>query len=328
MRRMSVRLLIGNAEAASECHASVPVPHAQIRLGAQQVTGQTTKTLLLASSALVMTAGVAAADISLSGSANMGLSYDGTDTTVSNEIDFGINASATTDSGIEFGASIDLDAAWAKSASDQDSGDSFDPEVYISAGGLTLTVGAVDPATDPFGIGDIGFLGLGVDDIGEKMAGFGVKGDADVLVEYTMGDYSFAASTDTSGTDFALAVFGTVGDLSFGIGYNEADLGMPASLELTWVDLSYTSGAYTVGAFYAHGLAPWSGATTDDYGLEGSYAAGDLTISVAYAYDDLSGTDAYGIGAAYDLGSGLGVAGGVAEVAGTTVADFGVTMSF
>lgn len=91
----------------------------------------------------------------------MGVSYDGTNTTVSNEIDFGINASGTCDSGIEFGASIDLDASHSNSASTQDPG-TFDPEVYIAAGGLTLTLGAVDPATDPFGIGDVGFLGLGV----------------------------------------------------------------------------------------------------------------------------------------------------------------------
>ena len=48
------------------------------------------KKVLFASTALVATAGVAAADVSLSGSADMGLSYNGTSTVVVNDIDINV----------------------------------------------------------------------------------------------------------------------------------------------------------------------------------------------------------------------------------------------
>ena len=71
------------------------------------------KKILFATTALVATAGYAAADITVSGGANMGVKYQedraGGETYTYTELDFGINASGTTDSGIEFGASIDLD---------------------------------------------------------------------------------------------------------------------------------------------------------------------------------------------------------------------------
>lgn len=277
------------------------------------------KKILFASTALVVTAGAAAADITLSGSANMGVFYDGSTTILKNEIDFGINASATTDSGIEFGASIDLDAARNNGVTTQGldgsaNGINFDPEVYISSGGLTLTVGAVDPASDPMGIGDIGFDDIGIDDAGE---GAGSKGAADVIVSYTMGDYTFAASTDTSGNDWAIAVQGSVADLDFGLAYDEA-----AGVDSTWVDVAYSFGDVTVGAFYVS-------SNQDGYGLEVAYTAGDLVVDFAYSKNDTTGADAYGIGAAYNLGGGLGVAGGIGEnAAGDTVADFGVTMAF
>ncbi|WP_010141227.1 porin [Oceanicola sp. S124] len=288
------------------------------------------KKILFATTALVVTAGAAAADITLSGSANMGVKYQegraAGETFLYNELDFGINASSTTDSGIEFGASIDLDASMTDDTATQDPG-SFDPEVYISSGGLTLTVGTVDPATDPFGIGDIGFDGIGIDDVGEKIGGTGVKGNANVIVEYTMGDYSFAASADgNSGDDWAIAFMGSFSGLDFGIGYNEAAV-LGTTVDATWLDLSYGFGDVTVGAFYLHADAA-GGGEADNYGFEAAYTAGDLTVNFAYSYDDSTDADAYGVGASYNLGSGLAVAGGVGDVDGTTVADFGVTMSF
>ncbi|PJE27729.1 outer membrane protein OmpU [Pseudooceanicola antarcticus] len=271
------------------------------------------KKILFASTALVVTAGAAAADITLSGSANMGLYYDGTTTIVKNEIDFGINASATTDSGIEFGASIDLDAAHNDSTSTQDPG-SFDPEVYISSGGLTLTVGDIGEAADVAGLADVGFDELAVDDDAEGVVALGSH---DVSVAYSMGDYSFGASFDSASSDWGVSVSGSASDLSFALGYAET-----AGADNFILDLSYDLGDVTVGAVYLDGTAA-------GYGFDVAYTAGDLTVTFVYGDTDAAGDEAdYGVGAAYDLGSGLGVAGGLASVNGTTVADFGVTMSF
>ena len=68
------------------------------------------KKVLFASTALVMTAGVAAADVTISGSAQMGVKSVGGTTSVVNDIDIDVTGSASTDGGVTLSASIDLDA--------------------------------------------------------------------------------------------------------------------------------------------------------------------------------------------------------------------------
>ena len=71
------------------------------------------KKILLATSILAGTAGLAAAEVSLSGSARMGLIYadDGTDssTAFSSRVRIVFTASGETDSGLSFGASMRAD---------------------------------------------------------------------------------------------------------------------------------------------------------------------------------------------------------------------------
>jgi outer membrane protein OmpU len=77
------------------------------------------KKVLFATTALIATAGVAAADITLSGSAEMGIVGGDTlssaaalvrrDTQVHTDIDVTFSMSGQTDSGLSFGANIDLD---------------------------------------------------------------------------------------------------------------------------------------------------------------------------------------------------------------------------
>jgi len=70
------------------------------------------KKVLLASTALIGFAGMAAADVTLSGSGRFGLVYndDGTtsDTNLSYRLRFNIDASTETDSGVKFGGRIRL----------------------------------------------------------------------------------------------------------------------------------------------------------------------------------------------------------------------------
>ncbi|MEO1580050.1 MAG: porin, partial [Pseudomonadota bacterium] len=67
------------------------------------------KKVLLASTALVVSAGIAAADVSLSGSAELGIFDDDTETQFHTDIDVTFTMSGETDGGLTFGASIDLD---------------------------------------------------------------------------------------------------------------------------------------------------------------------------------------------------------------------------
>jgi outer membrane protein OmpU len=107
------------------------------------------KKLLLASTALVATAGFAAADVSLSGSAEMGVKKSNFVDDAEFHTDIGVTFSLTgeSDGGIAFGGSIDLEDT-AGIDTDFTGDDSADYTVFISAGGATLTMGDTDGAFD------------------------------------------------------------------------------------------------------------------------------------------------------------------------------------
>ena len=270
------------------------------------------KKVLFASTALVLTAGVAAADVTISGSANMGLYYSEAagDTVVKNEIDIDVKGTGETDGGISFGASVDLDADSNNSAHTTGGGAS-DPEVFISYEGLTLTVGDIGEANDVGGISDVGFDGLGVDDVVDALR---ENGSDDVRIDYSFGDIAVAASVDSANDEFAVSVSGSVDAFTFAVGYRDG-----TTVDDTNLTVGYSAGAFAVNATYAE-----SG-STDGYGIDVSYTSGDVTVTAAYAE---SGTnDAYGIGIAYDLG-GATLAGGFGEVNGDQRADLGISFSF
>jgi outer membrane protein OmpU len=269
------------------------------------------KKVLFASTALVLTAGVAAADVTVSGSANMGLYYSDAagSAIVKNEIDFDVKGTGETDGGISFGASMDIDGAHSDSTTTQ--AVSNDPEVFISYEGLTLTVGNIGEAQDVGGISDVGFDGLGVDDVVDALR---ENGSDDVRVDYSFGDIAVAASVDSSNDEFAISVSGSVDAFSFAVGYRDG-----TTVDDTNVTVGYSAGAFSVNATYAE-----SG-TTDGYGIDASYTTGDITVTAAYAESGTS--DAYGIGVAYDLG-GATLAGGFGEVNGDQRADLGISFKF
>ncbi|MDC0737920.1 porin [Cognatishimia sp. SS12] len=273
------------------------------------------KKVLFASTALVLTAGVASADIAITGGADMGLEYNGTTTTVHNDIDFNIVGSGETDGGVAFGASIDLDADTDNNTITNNSGagNKFDPEVFISYNGLKLTVGEVSSAADQGGLADLGYNGIGVDDVAEKPGGSNGFGNDDVRVDYAVGDINLAASLDSTNSDWALG-----GNASFDAFTVAAGFGETGGTDFYRVTLGYSAGAFGAKVHYGE-----TGAA-DAWGIEGSYTTGDVTVTAVYA-DGTS--DAYGIGVAYDLG-GATLAGGIGEVANTTVADLGISFSF
>lgn len=280
------------------------------------------KKILFASTALVMTAGVASAEITFGGSANFGIADKGAGVIVKNEIDFDIKGSGETDGGIKFGASLDLDGAYSDSNGAQGTGITGvagngegaigDPEVYIEVNGLKLTVGNIGEAQDVGGISDVGFDGLGVDDV---VDGLRENGSDDIRVDYSFGDIAVAVSMDSANSQWAASVSGSVQDFTFALGYRDND-----GTTDTNVTVGYSMGAVSFNATWAEAGA------VDGYGLDVSYTQGDLTVTAAYA--DSGATDAYGVGASYSLGGGAAIAGGIAEVGGTSVYDLGMTFSF
>ncbi|MGH1464660.1 MAG: porin [Cognatishimia sp.] len=283
------------------------------------------KKVLFASTALVMAAGVAAAEVKVTGGAKMGLKYNGatTSTTVHNDIDFNIVGSGETDGGIAFGASVDLDAEHNNSANSTTSvtpagtisGKTIlDPEVFVSYNGLKLTIGDIGEATD-VGLDDIGVFGIGVDDAAEKgnNAASGL-GSHDVRVDYAFADFTVALTADSSNNDFAIGFGGSLDAFTFNIAMGET-----GGASVVNAKAGYSAGAIGVDVLYR------DTGTGESYGVRGNYTTGDLTLIAQYGKNDVN--DAYGIGVAYDLG-GATLAGAVGEVSGNTMADLGISFNF
>ena len=161
------------------------------------------KKLLIASTALVASAGFASADVTLGGSANAGVKYNGgwetKSTRLHYEIDFDVIASGTTDGGLTFGASVDLDAEISSASGQPNNNPVKDPEVFISGDFGTLTVGNLDVAADDIGMKDVGFDGIGIDDAIDNIIVMGTdnivpgteyKAEANASYRYTAGGFT------------------------------------------------------------------------------------------------------------------------------------------
>src|SRR6056300_1235607 len=236
------------------------------------------KNVLFATTALVLTAGVASAEVTFSGAAGAGVSQTkGADMTVWSGIDLNVAASATTDSGMtvsiseDFGggqmADYDDDYAIEDRTSDLDT-----PTITIAMGGTTVTLEeeAIDDLYDDTQQGDIG-------------------------VSTSFGDATVAFVLDTrsdeTDTDATTGVTTDDAQYSYSLGYTVVGV----ALSLTGTDSDDNgNAAMKVGASYTMGNIT-VGVTSDDNGQNGndrvnevtaSYVAGPATISVAAAADD------------------------------------------
>ncbi|MDA5092901.1 porin [Aliiroseovarius sp. KMU-50] len=285
------------------------------------------KKVLFASTALVASAGIAAADVNLSGGANMGLKYNDNvanaeDLILHNEITLTVAMTGETDGGLGFGADMTITA-----------GGVGDVVVYIEGGFGKLSAGNVDNAVEAVtGLGDLGFDGIGTDNIAETL-----RGDSAASLLYTgsFGDFSVAASAglSTSNTlahsdDFAVGAKYAMGDYSIAVAYDEA-----AGINAIHVQGNANVGDVALAALYS----TTTGTVATDvtaFGITAGYTMGATTVTAAYSQTEsttaavTTTTEGYGIGVAYDLGGGAAVKGAIGEVAGNTVADLGITMSF
>lgn len=294
------------------------------------------KKLLIASTALVASAGFAAADVSLSGAADFGVRYNSgaaTNAIVVNEVEFYITGSGTTDGGLSFGASIDLE-------SDNDGGNTVaatnqtnDGEVWISGEFGELRIGNVDGALDGFGAADIGFDGIGIDDVAE-----GGRNEARTYIQYKVTFDAFTLQVNTSGAagtnDYSASARYDFGDIDAGVGVSRNAGGK----QVTSIDVNGKFGDIGFeAAYFDHNAASTgangAGAGVDGWIVSGSYTMGATKLVATIADNTAVGIDpAYGIGASYNLGGGATLAGGIGSVdvgaTRNTVADFGISLTF
>lgn len=324
------------------------------------------KKALLATTALVLSAGVAAADVKISGFGRTGIIYyedgytgtAGKDTQVISRLRMNLDATTETDAGVEFGGQIRLQ--FDQNNDDRGEGaQTYASKIWISAQGLTVEVGNVDTGFDSTGL--LGATELGVFD---RSVGFtDVAGDyfsytdypysrgrVGVAAVYSFGDLDIRASyVDPDQTDNVLTAPTDNTEKEFSI-----------ALDYTWNDQLELSAAFAkngkgiedndlffIGARYAVqenariGLnyvdASDSLDGTDSVGktfaLYGDYTLADgLTNIEAYvAHNDQDwreSKNAYGIGVNYDLGGARLGASIQRDYEKLVTADMGVRFNF
>lgn len=305
------------------------------------------KKVLLATTAVALSAGVAFADVSFSGDARMGLQYsenaldldgDGVMDTAADDVRIEkrmtINIDATTESssGITFGARIRL-------RSDETDTGISGARVFLQTNGFELAMGNIYGAIDS------------MPGIYDSEVGLTALADAGVVVDTVAHGAVFDKfSSADNGAEGVEAIY-TAGAFTGHVSYSEQTLSTGASGQkraaaygaYTFNDWTVALGAQessavgedlvvlTVGGKigdYGVGFAAADNDGTTKIALNGSATFGATTVN-GFVADDESGTDtAFGLGVSYDLG-GAAVMGGVErDATGNTRADLGVSFSF
>ncbi|MEO9823369.1 MAG: porin [Paracoccaceae bacterium] len=313
------------------------------------------KKVLITTTALVMTAGVAAAEVSVGGDGRMGFeSNAGTngDLQFESRIRISFSASGETDAGLSFGGSIRADNSGGGAAG-------TDGSVFVEGTFGKISMGDVAGAPEA-AVGDLSGVGMtGAGDFNEFVylsnnpglttiidtagAGTGENARQAARWDYTTGDLGIHVSSDQISGEvdaYGIAVTYSAGDFSFGLGHEDiSDAAYSADHTIGQVTGSF--GDATVKAIY--GSADLNGADFEQMGLSVDYVSGATTLTAYYRtveVDALDG-DVFGVGVAYDLGGGASLKAGwadgddvnpVSATFGDALADpsydFGITMSF
>ena len=311
------------------------------------------KKVLLASTALVLSAGVAAADVRVSGDGRMGIvSGFNDDVSFTSRVRIAFTGSGQTDGGLSFGGSIRADNAGGLTINDTGpavTGDDIVPgggaagvagSVFISGDFGTLTMGDVAGAPEA-AVGNLSGVGLtGLGDLNEMtyLSNRGAAARSAMRYDYSFGDFGVHVSADnpvayanlpaarTENETYGVAVTYSGAMFSAGLGWEDRD-GVGSHI-IGGVTVDF-AGA-TVKAIY--GQADFDGAgTADQWGLSVDYGFGATTVTAFYTDKDAGlGSEAWGLGAVYDLGGGASLRGGYAsnETANTDAFDFGISFSF
>ncbi|TCL00671.1 outer membrane protein OmpU [Shimia isoporae] len=295
------------------------------------------KNVLLASSALILTAGAAAADITFSGSARFGAIYDssltGSDDKlgIHNRFTLNIDAATETDSGIEFFARVRIRGENEGNGATSSSGVSA-PRVGLRANGVEFAVGNIEGAIEEMpGLydGEVGLTALGdlnavgktarTDDNWDSFssAGGGANG---AEVKYSANGFSTHLShSPVSGRTALFAAYEQSNWFVSG-GVQSGEVAIDDKVIVT---AGATFGNYGIGAGYADndGTSKWR--------LSGTAQVGSDTMLTAFVAEDDSATETlWGVGFNHGLGGARLVGGVVSDENGENQADLGVRFKF
>tara|TARA_Y100000589_G_scaffold315807_1_gene339746 strand:+ start:397 stop:1206 length:810 start_codon:yes stop_codon:yes gene_type:complete len=256
------------------------------------------KKVLLATTALTLSAGFASADVSISGSAEAGIhSNAGDDHVTFAGIDMNFAVSGASDNGMSFSTSVDMGSGSMLDGFDPLDAQGADfgaPTITIGMEGFTVAIGGTG-ANDNLYDDDLDGGGISVS---------GSAGDATFAVVTGLAD----ADTTSASLGYAVGALGIsaamtdVGDVaSFTVSYDMGDMGISVTSDdgASSAELSYSAGALST-TIEADDDSNWD--------VSIGYAAGAASIGFATDNDD-----AWEATVGYDLGGGASFNAGVNE---------------
>ena len=324
------------------------------------------KKVLFATTALVATAGVAAADVTFGGYGRFGVLYQENDsgndeTNVTSRFRLQIDATAESDMGVTFGARARIqqnNSDTQQSIDDGDDGilgnaDDFavangpagtginGVRFFARTGGFEVGVGniygALESMPGMYEI-DLGLTGLSYEYTAYNFrgdayssGGDGAAGSNGVEVLYSMGDLKVHISASDTNDRVAGYVAYTYNGITFAAAAQDSDSESDTDYALSVVG---NVGPATVSLAYADNGddndITGTGGNGDHYALTASFDIGAATnLDVYVAAADYFEETSYGIGAPHDLGGGVSLRGGVISRGDDSIrADMGVSFTF
>lgn len=311
------------------------------------------KKILLTSTLLVASAGMAAADVKISGYGRFGLDYYSAPgvgfkkSVINSRMRINIDASTETDSGVTFGGRIRLQ--WNSGSSNSVVAPGL---LYASYEGMRLEVGNANTAYDSAELmynSEIGYLDRGLGDPGGTYysyttGGFGANNNRmGVFASYSVGDFNARVSYVTPNQTLKNLGAGVEDEYSLSMDYKFGAITVSGAAawngggidgnELWFVGAEYAvnSDANVGLLYFDNGDGGVPGADNRTITLYGNYTMGAITYKGYVANNDAAGNSsdtAFGIGADYDLG-GARISGDIhRDYAEETIAGIGVRFNF
>ncbi len=290
------------------------------------------KKLLISTTALVAVAGIANAEVTLTGTAEAGIAQGTNKNTDSlgyhSNFEVFFRGVGTTDSGFQFGATIDLDEA----ASTKKNGPA---SVFISSTGFgTLTMGDTDGAFDR-SLDEVGMLTL-INDDHTTHAGYNGNGGTDgsgspsgndqiLRYDRQFGIFEIAVSWEFANGEDTNAGWGIGGALDFGGGERSSfgvGLGLQSAGEDFLYGLSATAKFSGVDLVFNYSTTPKGEAAAGGthIGLGVGYTINDFAVSFNYGTygggGDKEGKSGWGLAVNYALSGGAVIQGGLGSGGG------------
>ena len=309
------------------------------------------KNILFATTALVATAGIASADVSITGFAEIGVFDNGSgDMQLFNDIDVTFSMTGETEGGMSFGASVDLDEisdVAVNQATDNNSRAGI--AANISGGFGTVTLGDTDGASD-WALTETA-VGGALNDDHTAHAGYsgnspfdGVSDGQILRWNNTVGAMgvaiSFEQAADGATTDnddtvqiglkYSMEAAGAT--IGLGIGYADAGsqtlAGITGDTNGMGISLSVASGNLTGVLNYSDGEV--LGVDSSHVALGIGVTMDALTVGVNWGEFDTADVKTNGVGLAvnYNMGGGAVFQLGYGDGEGTDTMSMGLALSF